>query len=112
VAGAVASPRQEEFRVVREEVVPIEGGLHHPSSQSQDGIRVLQCQAFDIAVPVVSQYDSGFFHNFRGWCVWAVVEIWGWRAWIWFVRHCGSWRPEEVWFWKGGQLHFGVSDHE
>jgi hypothetical protein len=38
VARTVASLRQEKFGVVGEEVIPIEGGLYHSSSQPQDGI--------------------------------------------------------------------------
>jgi hypothetical protein len=78
VVGAVPPSRQEEFRVVRKEVVPVEGGLDHSPSQPWNAVGVLQRQAFNVAEPIVSRYDPRFFHDFRGQRAWAVVEVWGW----------------------------------
>jgi hypothetical protein len=112
VAGAVASSRQEEFGVVGDEVIPIEGGLHQPSSQPWDGIVMLRHQSLDVAMLVVSGYNPEFLHDLGSRHMWAVIEVGGWRSWVWFIWHRCLWRSKVVGFWEGGQLHFRVPDRK
>jgi hypothetical protein len=96
VAGAVASLRKEEFGVVGEEVIPVEGGIHRSSSQSWDRVVMLWCHPLDVLVPVISGYNPEFFRDFGGGRAWSIVKVWGRRPWIWFVW-CGClWRLKEV----------------
>jgi hypothetical protein len=78
VLKAVVPSQEKELWVVRAKVVSIEGGLHHPSPEPRNGVGVHWCEALDIAEPVVPWYDPRFFNNFRGWRMWAIVEIRGW----------------------------------
>jgi hypothetical protein len=78
VLETVASAQQEEFRVVREEVVPIKRGLHHSSFKPWNSIRVHQREALNVAKPIISQYDPGFFDEFWSQCVWAIVKVGRW----------------------------------
>jgi hypothetical protein len=78
MTGTVASLQQEEFGIVREEVVSVEGGFHQSSSQSGNGVIVLWRQPFNVSMPVISGYNPKFFHDFRGQRVWTVVKVWRW----------------------------------
>jgi hypothetical protein len=73
----VASPREKEFGVVGDEVVPIKRGLDRPSSQPRDSVVVLWCHPLDVSVPVVSGYNPEFFHDFGGGHVRVIVKVWG-----------------------------------
>jgi hypothetical protein len=75
VTGAVASPRQEELWVVREEVVPVERGVNRAPPQSWDGVVMLWRHPFDAMMPVMSGHDSEFFDDFRGRRAWVIVEV-------------------------------------
>jgi hypothetical protein len=109
VTGAVASPREQELWVVREEVVPVERGVNQTPPQSWDGIVVLWGHSFDMTVPVMSRYDSELFDDFRGRHTWAIVKVWRWRPGIWFV-----WRGRPRWMEKVKFLdgYLRVSDDE
>jgi hypothetical protein len=76
VTRAIASSRQEKFRVVGEEVVSVEGGINRSPSQPWDGIVMLWCHPFDVSMPVISGYDPEFLHDFGSRRAWAVVEVW------------------------------------
>jgi hypothetical protein len=76
--GAVMPPREEELRVIREEVIFEKGGVNRLSSQSRDGIIVLRGYPVDAALPVWPRYDPELFGDLGGRCAWAIVEIWGW----------------------------------
>jgi hypothetical protein len=109
VTGAIVSSREKEFRVVGEEVVPIEGGFDRPSSQPGDGVVVLWRHSLNVSVPVISGYDPEFFHDFGGRCARAIVKVWGWRPWIWFIWGGCPQRSKEVEFLDG---HLWVFDDE
>jgi hypothetical protein len=71
---------------------------------------MLWCQPLDVSVPVVPGYDPEFFHDFGGRHVWAIIEVWGWRPWVWFVWcSCSRW-PEKVEFLDGSWLYLWVSN--
>jgi hypothetical protein len=106
---AVASSRKEELWIVREEVVSVEGGVDRSSSQSWDSVIMSWRHPFDVLVPVVPGYNPELFDNFGGRRAWVIVEVQGWRSWVWFVWRGCSWRPKEVEFLDG---HFQVSDDE
>jgi hypothetical protein len=77
MTGAVTPPREEELRVVREEVVPVEGGVNQFSSQPWNGVVMSRGRPFNATVPVLPGYDSELFDDFGGRCVWMIVEIQG-----------------------------------
>jgi hypothetical protein len=75
VTGAVASPRKEEFWVIRDEVIPVKGGIDRSPSQSWDSVVMLWRHPFDISMPVVPWYDPELLDDFGSGCAWSVVEV-------------------------------------
>jgi hypothetical protein len=109
VTGAVASPREQELWVVWEEVISVEGGVNRAPPQSRDGVVMLWGHSFDTTMPVMPGYDSEFFDDFRGWRMWAIVEVWRWRPGVWFVWRSCPRQMEKVKFLDG---YLRVSDDE
>jgi hypothetical protein len=109
VTGAVTPPREQKLWVVWEEVVSIEGGVNRAPSQSRDGVVVLWGHSFDVAMPVMSGYDSELFDDFRGRRTWAIVKGRRWRAGVWFVWRGRPRRAEKV---KSLNGYLWVSDDE
>jgi hypothetical protein len=109
VTGAVMPSREEEFRVVREEIICVEGSLNWAPSQPWDSVVMLWGHPFDTVMPVLSRQDSEFFDDFWGRRAWAIIEVGRWRPGIRLIRRSCPRRTEKIEFLDG---HLRVPDDE